>query len=110
MIKFENGATLLVDATWAYNLPPRRYTELAGTKGGASLGPLTIYTERRGVVCDIKPDIKQNNAFEGETAHFVECIIKGKEPIANAEQGVQLMQMLDAVYRSSETGREVIIK
>jgi predicted dehydrogenase len=110
LIKFENGASLIVEATWAYNLPPKHHTELAGTKGGATVGPLTIYTERQGVVCDIKPEVKRGNGFEGETAHFVECIMKKKQPIANAEQGIQLMQMLDAVYKSSETGKEVVIK
>jgi len=110
LIKFENGATLIVEATWAYNLPPKAHTELAGTKGGASVGPLTIYTERQGVVCDISPEVPRGNGFHAETAHFVDCILKGKEPIANAEQGVQLMQMLEAIYRSSETGKEVRIK
>ena len=109
-IKFKNGATLLVEATWAYNLPPRHYTELAGTKGGASLGPLTIYTERQGVVCDITPQVPRGNGFHGETAHFVDCILKRRKPIPDAEQGVTLMQMLDAIYKSSKTGKEVRVK
>lgn len=109
-IKFANGASLIVEATWAYNLPPKHHTELAGTKGGATLGPLTIYTERGGVVCDVTPQVPRGNGFLGETAHFVQCIRKRRKPIPSAEQGVQLMQMLDAVYRSSKTGKEVRIK
>ena len=109
-IKFANGASLIVEATWAYNLPPRAYTELAGTKGGATLNPLTIYTERSGILCDITPQVPKGNGFHGETAHFVECILKRRTPSPSAERGVQLMQMLDAVYRSSQTGKEVRIK
>jgi len=110
LIKFANGASLIVEATWAYNLPPKHHTELAGTKGGATLGPLTIYTEQQGVICDVTPQVPRGNGFLNETAHFVQCVQKRRKPIPSAEQGVQLMQMLDAVYRSSETGREVRIK
>lgn len=109
-IKFANGASLIVEAAWAYNLPAKAHTELAGTKGGATLNPLTIYTERSGVLCDITPQVPKGNGFHGETAHFVECILKRRPPSPGAEQGVQLMQMLDAIYRSSQTGKEVRIK
>jgi predicted dehydrogenase len=108
-VKFANGASLIVEATWAYNLPPKAYTELAGTKGGASLDPLTIYTEREGVICDITPQVPRGNGFHGETAHFVDCILKNRKPISHPEQGIQLMQMLDGIYRSSQTGKEVRI-
>jgi len=110
LIKFTDGATLIVEASWAYNLPPKAYTELAGTRGGATLNPLTIYTERGGVVCDVTPQVPRGRGFHGETAHFVECILNRRKPIPNAEQGVQLMQMLDGIYRSSETGKEVRIR
>ena len=108
-VRFANGASLIVEATWAYNLPPKAHTELAGSKGGATLDPLTIYTERSGVVCDVTPQVPRGNGFLGETAHFVDCILKRRKPIPSADQGVQLMQMLDAIYRSSTTGKEVRI-
>lgn len=106
IIKFENGAALILEATWALNLKGGSYLEIAGTKGGAQLTPLTIYTERDGVPMDVTPAVQENNAFEAETHHFIECILQNKEPISSAQQGVELMKMLDGIYKSGETGKE----
>jgi len=110
LIKFENGASMVLECSWALNLPSGGIIQIAGTKGGAQFDPLTIYTERDGVQLDVTPTVPQANPFEGEIAHFVESIIKGKKPIASAEQGVHLMQMMESVYKSAESGREVRIK
>jgi len=109
LIKFANGATLILEATWAINLPGGGWCEIAGTKGGARITPLTIFTERDGTQLDITPQPANPNAnmMAGETVHFVECCLTGKKPLMDADQGVQLMKMLDGIYRSQSTGREV---
>ena len=107
LIKFENGATLYLEATWALNLEGGGFTQIAGTKGGAQLNPLLLYMERDGVTLDVKPTVPDKSAFAGEVCHFVECILSGKKPIASADQGVMLMQMLDGIYESERTGKEV---
>ena len=109
LIKFENGATLFLEATWALNLPTTSFKQIAGTKGGATLDPLTIYTERNGLPIDITPSPPQRNGFEAQIRHFVECLMAGTEPGPSAEQGVALMQMLDGIYSSASTGGEVRI-
>lgn len=108
-IRFEGGASLVLKATWALNLKGGSYTQIAGTRGGASMPPLTIYSEREGVQMDITPQLPQVNAFDLEIAHFIECVRKGGKPIPSAEQGVTLMEMLDSVYASSSSGREVTV-
>ena len=107
LIKFDNDATLLLEATWALNLPGGGYCEVAGTKGGARVSPLTIFGERDGVQIDITPTPPQRNGMLGETAHFVECCLAGKRPMMDGEQGVQLMAMLDGIYKSQQTGKAV---
>ena len=107
LVKFANDATLLLEATWALNLPGGGYCEIAGTKGGARVSPLTIFAERDGVQLDITPAPPQANGLVGETVHFVECCLTGKRPMMDGEQGVQLMQMLDGIYKSQATGRAV---
>ncbi|NKB68139.1 MAG: gfo/Idh/MocA family oxidoreductase [Candidatus Latescibacteria bacterium] len=110
LIKFDNGGTLMLECSWALNLPGGGGLQVAGDKGGAVLNPLTIYSERNGVQVDITPEVPNLDAFAGQTGHFVECIQKGKTPLMSATQGVQLMQMLDGIYKSAATGREVRIK
>ena len=56
-IRFDNGATIVLEATWALNLPGGGYVKVAGTKAGAQLNPLTIYTEENGEEVDKTPDV-----------------------------------------------------
>jgi len=109
-IKFANGAVLYVEATWAINLPGESYFAIAGTKAGVKLNPLTIFKQEKGVDAEIVPHPRNRDGFLEEDKHFVDCILGKKKPISSAEEGVMLMQMLDAIYESGETGREVLIK
>ncbi len=45
--------------------------------------------------------------MEREIAHFVECIKEKKEPSSSGEKGLGIMRILDAIYESAKTGREV---
>ena len=49
------------------------------------------------------------NPFCGEVAHFADVISGDATPIATPEQGVQMMQMLDAIYASSESRQGVAL-
>lgn len=42
-----------------------------------------------------------------EIAHFVDCILNGTELISPAEEAVDVMRILDAIYKSAELGEEV---
>jgi predicted dehydrogenase len=118
LIRFANDATLLLEATWAWHLPTSRTGRLAGTKGGVDLDPLTFYTDDDGVPVNITPQARElvfqppagPTNFPGETAHFVDCCLNRKKCICSAEHGVQLMQMLDGIYQSAKTGREVRLR
>lgn len=110
IIRFSNDATLLLECSWALFRDNAGIREIAGTKGGANISPLRILTERDGIQVDITPTLAEVNAFQGEVSHFVRCILKKERPIPTAEQGATMMKMLDAVYESSATGREVRIR
>ena len=110
LIKFDNEATLILECSWALNLPGGSAIQVAGTKGGAERSPMTLFLESDGIQLDVTPQVPQTDAFAGQTGHFVECIQQRKTPVMSAEQGVQLMQMLDGIYKSSATGKEVRIR
>ena len=108
-IRFENGATIILETTWALNLPGDNYIKVAGTKAGATLNPFTLYTEEDGKEVDKPLNAPRINGFDEEVKHFIGCIIDGKEPISSAEQGIMLMQMLDGIYASAENGQSIHI-
>lgn len=47
--------------------------------------------------------------FQNEINHFVDCVMGKCECVAPAQDGVDMMRILDAVYESARTGHEVIL-
>ena len=114
-IRFDNGAVLNIDASFTLHTQKAdNGIELYGSKGGAKLDPeLRIAKELNGYLVNVDLDIKTALSFEGlfenEIAHFVDCVANGAECRAPAEDGVELMKILCAVYESARTGREVVL-
>ncbi len=117
IIKFDNDLTLFFETSWVLNTKnDHNYLNLFGDKAGAQLEPeLEFYEERNNFYRDVKPVIKADidtfeSIFEREIAHFIDCIENGTDCLNPGEDGVEIMKILDAIYKSAETGREVIIK
>ena len=117
-ITFENGASLVLEASWAGNIAEREYmeTRLLGTKAGLVQRNIEegyqfqaeIYVERDGRQYDMKlhPPVP---GVKGSVHHFVDSIIEDKPHTATGEEGLTVMKLLDAVYRSAETRAPVRI-
>lgn len=115
-IKFENGAMLSLEASWAGNTKNNEEmeTRLFGSEGGMrqfNVGEgyefdAEIYVERNGSQYDMRlhPPVP---AAKNSMHHLVDCIIEKKPNIATAEEGVTVMKILDAIYKSAETGKPV---
>ncbi|HEX6971718.1 MAG TPA: Gfo/Idh/MocA family oxidoreductase, partial [Limnochordia bacterium] len=56
---------------------------------------------------DVVPDIEGENERVTLARHFLECVREGRQPISSAEQGVWVTRMLDGLYRSAASGREI---
>jgi len=112
-VRFDNGATLLLEASWHANVVESRMVfELVGAKGGAKLNPLIIATEDRGIVVDVVPQVPKDkeSAYLREVRHFIDCIRRGREPLITGEQGVVVTTILESVYKSAASGQAVSLK
>jgi predicted dehydrogenase len=110
-VRFANGATLVLEASWAQHCAgDKLYNELYGDKGGATLEPFRIYTEKYGRPIDVTPQYPTVNGHEAEVAHFIDCIVEDKQPLATAEQALDVMKILDGIYESSKTAQSVSLK
>jgi predicted dehydrogenase len=47
------------------------------------------------------------SSFVNEIEHFVKCVSEGIPCISPAADGVEVMRIIDALYESAKTGREV---
>ena len=113
MVRFDNGTVLHVEASFSLNIKTGRGDiEFFGTKAGAKLDPkLEIFSELNDYMVNI--DFADDTAlsfsglFDKEINHYVACVLGRQTCIAPAEDGVVLMRILDAIYKSAATGREV---
>lgn len=115
LIRFDNGAVLSVETAFCLNMKgDRNGVELFGTKGGMRLEPgFELYSDANGHLTDTclsgEPAPGFEVMFQNEIDHYVACVTEGIPCRAPAEDGVTLMKILDAVYRSAETGHEVVL-
>jgi len=120
LIKFQNGATLELEASWTSHIAERELmeTRLLGTIGGAvqrNVGEgynfeAELFVERNGAHYDMKLHHPPGPDVPNQFHHFVDCIVQDKPHIATGEQGLVVMELLDAIYESAGSGRPVQIK
>jgi len=119
LIRFDNGATMEVEASWAANIKENELmeTRLFGTKAGLVQRNLNetyefeaeVYLERDGAPWDMK--LHAAPQFSGSSmAHFVDCIVRDKPHTATGKEGLIVMELLDAIYTSAAKGKPVQIR
>jgi len=129
MIHLDNGATITLETSWvSYIEKELIFSELLGTKGGAKYErstdatgpqaghapPFTLYGTIGGEQVNavptgipLTPEQMLLTSFANETRHFAECVRDDTEPLATVDQGLEILRILDAVYRSAAEGREI---
>ena len=117
MIRFDNGMVLSVEASFSQNLRQDvGNIELYGDKAGAKMDPeLHIFTNLNGYMTNVDfaggTALSFDGLFDREINHYVDCVLgKAEKCIAPAEDGITLMKILDAIYKSAATGHEVLIE
>ena len=137
MIRFENGATLLFKVCWAANLMEdipvsAKYgrallsTSVYGPRGSLKVtdtfkldlaicpSSLDLFQEQEGMpqrtdlrVNEMRGDDLRLYEFAKQDANFLRSISGDESAVNSSSQAVELMKILDAVYRSSQVGAEV---
>ena len=114
-IRFDNGACLQIEFSWASNIKEEdNFVELRGTKSGAKISMqkgLEIFSESYGQLTDITPrvdDLKGIPQHEANLRHFLD-VLDGAKPDFVPVQGVNMIKILEAIYRSAEAGHEIAL-
>lgn len=112
LVKFRNGATLNVNISWALHQAEKdeNNVELYGTEAGARMSPLTLfrYAKRKGEMEDVAlKNVKVPNFSPSRQAHWIETVLGRSKPICEVSQSLVVQRVLDGIYKSSATGREV---
>ena len=112
-IRFDNGACLQIEFSWASNIEGEtRFVELRGTKAGITWcdnGDAKIYSEENGKLVNTVRSGGMGNGHDEALRHFTRIVLDGAAPDYVPEQGLNMIKILEAIYKSAETGREVVL-
>lgn len=114
LIKFENGASLMVDVSFSLHARENSaQVSIFGDRGGAEIEPeLSIATERHNTIINIDPQISHpgfnfQDSFNREINHFIDNCRGITTNMCPVEDGVEMIKVLNAIYRSAAEGREI---
>jgi len=86
-------------------------TEIFGDKGLARVFPTQVHLKMGEKWGCFEPELREDHdtleAYQREINHFVDCIKKRTEPIIGPQVGKVVMEITEAVYESSKTGKVV---
>lgn len=106
--------TIALDVAWASNREDEKSLRIRGTDGGAQTDieeDLTLYESANAGVDHHRTtdvEVADGAGHPAEQAAFVAAIERGEPPERNTvEQALTVQRIIDAVYRSSDTGQAV---
>lgn len=108
LIRFEDGQAIAVDASWVVqSIDGTASSTVFGTKAGGTMdvlkGNSEVYTDKGPI------EIPEAPPNENPYARFVEAIVGKKSLLGPGKDGVAIIKMLEAIYRSAESGKEEAI-
>jgi len=115
LVVCENGVSISMDVSWRHMGDAERFWfDLVGAKGSASVQPLRVFKEVHGTIIDATPtgasgrETPFAQSYRAEWTYFL-AVIKGDVNAPPPRDQLALHRVLDAVYRSADEGRDVLL-
>jgi predicted dehydrogenase len=115
LVRFDNGAVIQLQVSWAVNNKDQFFTEIYGTQGGALVGDqdkLELYTTVNGQQSDIQVTVPRSGV--GSYKHLANNLVRHLDGDPTAEiitphQALTSVKIIEGVLRSATEGREVVL-
>jgi predicted dehydrogenase len=111
-VRFDNGAILTLESSFVANQEEadKMSFQIFGSEGGCGYNPLKMYKEQNRTLLDITPVHLPRNvqAHHEEIKHFVNAVVNDTPVLTPGEEALEITRIIDAIYESSETGKEVV--
>ena len=120
-IKMKNGATIILESSWAINMvnTPEATCMLAGSKAGADFcDGLRINGEEYSKLyvkkvemassgVDFFAGTTDNDPAATEAQQWINAVLNDTDPTVLPEQALVVSEILEAIYESSKTGKAI---
>jgi predicted dehydrogenase len=115
MISWDNGTESIIESGWwqPHMDGPEAGTGLYGTEGYASVFPTFIKMKIGGVPgkFDAKLPVRTEHCEQGmytrQMEHYIDSVRTRNQPVPGLTEGQVILDIVDAAYKSSETGEVV---
>lgn len=115
-VRFDNGATMMLEVSWMlHHKTPGEDMQmwLYGDKAGAHWPSNEICSTSNKTKQQMNTQLQVAEGGEPhakECMDFAECVAKGRPSPVPAEQALNVLSILDALYKSSQQGKEVKVE
>ena len=121
-IRMKNGATIMLETSWALNTAEpcgEGSCVLCGSREGLQIkkGKLTLNKVQFDRLTETTVNTEaggvnfysgsQGTPAEVEAANWIKCIVEDTDPIVRPEEALVVSKILEAIYTSSKTGEPV---
>ena len=121
-IQMKNGATIMLETSWALNIPEVKDAgscNICGSRAGLTItnGKLVLNKVEfdKPVKTDVDTSVGGVAFYSGakstpaltEAIKWIDAIVNDKDPVVLPEQAYVVSQILEAIYTSSKTGEPV---
>lgn len=118
IVNWDQGATSYIESGWwqPYADGPEAATQLYGTAGFGQVFPtrLLLPGSKKSDVETVDPGFPAvrdphcpPSMYEAQLAYFLDCIKTGRQPNPGGAEGLANMQVVDAAYKSAQTGQVI---
>lgn len=118
LINWDNGVTSYVESGWwqPHMDGPEASTQLYGLSGFGQVFPTRLelpnVKEMKIEVTDPgfpfpRKEHAPQEMYDAQMAYFASCLLNGQTPVPGAREGLVNMKIVDAAYKSAQTGRVV---
>jgi len=102
-LKFENGMSMEIEMSFGSFVEEEIiFTEIYGTKAGASRrnGKIKFFRDINGAYTN---EVLRQNCYDDKDSieAFIDCIANDTEPPVTSSQGIEIIKILDAMYKSA---------
>jgi predicted dehydrogenase len=115
-ITLKDASRVHFEVSWTMSLDDDVYfCHVFGPEGSASLHPLRIHKDLNGTVANLAPTKQEppqtylRRSYENELRHFIGAVQDRHPVISTADEAVQRMKIVEAIYKSARQGKEIAI-
>jgi predicted dehydrogenase len=118
VVRFDGGKSLELAASWAINQPPNQQGTVCRVHGDR--GAIDVYRPDgpalyhkfgpRGEAKEVLLKLPKLVHHAAMMRHFRECVLGRATPLVGPAEGLVLMQVVDAIYKSVGSGKSADVK